>query len=360
GRRLFQGAAGGRLAPDEARNPAYERPSDAAPGYPPRLERILLRALEPNREARYPSARAMQADLEEFIKAEGIPVSSLATSAWMHATFEEKIVREQEALRGIDDLVTTVGTREELLEQPIEPPTEAEIAGNMGAACAVGGSIAPHAIAPPHPVKWPLGSVLVPLVSVVAAAVAVVNVRHDASLRLAQGMAQARAIGVPAPATGPAPASEPTGSLEIVTRPEGCVLAVEGVVWGNATPAKVDHLPVGRELHVTVTKDGYETLRTTATLSAEAPFKELELELKKRAATLVIQFPPPAPVDIWLDGKRYTGDRTRIEGLAPDHDHVIGFSAPGYEARSYRVALQPGQTKALNVVMPKAQTAPPE
>lgn len=98
GRRLFKGKSevetlrlvGERNVP---------RPGDVLPGYPPELERIVLRALARDRADRYPSARALQVDLEAFVRAERIPASSLGLQAFMQSLFAEKLVAEQRTLR---------------------------------------------------------------------------------------------------------------------------------------------------------------------------------------------------------------------------------------------------------------------
>src|SRR5262249_8209170 len=74
GKRLFKGASEYetlKLICDKE----YPRPSQVRPGYPPALEAIVMRALEKRREDRYQSAREMQADLEEFVREERLPVS---------------------------------------------------------------------------------------------------------------------------------------------------------------------------------------------------------------------------------------------------------------------------------------------
>jgi serine/threonine-protein kinase len=179
----------------------------------------------------------------------------------------------------------------------------------------------------------------------------VVYMRHDTSARLAQAAKLYLDERNARPA--PPPAAEPTGSLEIRSKPDGSVVWVDGVRRAETTPTRLDDLPVGRELHLALTKDGFDPYRTTVTLSADAPFKEIDGDLKKVAATLLVQFPPPVVVEMYLDGKRWTGSHSRIEGLAPDTDHLLGFTAPGYLPKSFRVSLKPGETKPLSIFLVK-------
>ena len=66
-------------------------PSELTAGFPPELERILLRALAKNREERYQDARAMQMELERFAVAEGITLSDLGLAGYMADLFRDEI-----------------------------------------------------------------------------------------------------------------------------------------------------------------------------------------------------------------------------------------------------------------------------
>jgi predicted Ser/Thr protein kinase len=66
------------------------RPSSRRPDYPPALEAIVMRALARNPADRYPSALAMQIDLEELACASGIAISSAHLGAWMCELLPER------------------------------------------------------------------------------------------------------------------------------------------------------------------------------------------------------------------------------------------------------------------------------
>src|SRR5262249_27182093 len=59
------------------------RPSAVAPDYPPALERIVLGALEPDRERRYASAGRMMQDLEDFLVEQQLRTSSLRIGRYL-------------------------------------------------------------------------------------------------------------------------------------------------------------------------------------------------------------------------------------------------------------------------------------
>jgi tRNA A-37 threonylcarbamoyl transferase component Bud32 len=66
------------------------KPSDVVPGYPPELERIVMRALERSADRRYQTARELQFDLEAFARDQKIQISSAALAEWMETTFGPK------------------------------------------------------------------------------------------------------------------------------------------------------------------------------------------------------------------------------------------------------------------------------
>jgi serine/threonine protein kinase len=65
-------------------------PSSVLPGYPPALERIVLRALAQEPKDRYQTARELQVDLEAFVHDERMRVSPTALAEWMERTFGPK------------------------------------------------------------------------------------------------------------------------------------------------------------------------------------------------------------------------------------------------------------------------------
>ncbi len=60
-------------------------PSFRVPGYPPELERIVMRALERNREARYPTAAQLQIELEQFAFSQRLEMSPRRLAEYVKA-----------------------------------------------------------------------------------------------------------------------------------------------------------------------------------------------------------------------------------------------------------------------------------
>jgi serine/threonine protein kinase len=64
----------------------FERPTAVLAGYPPGLEEIVLRTLAAEPSERYPTARALLTDLEQFAHAQGLLLSATALSDWVSET----------------------------------------------------------------------------------------------------------------------------------------------------------------------------------------------------------------------------------------------------------------------------------
>lgn len=75
-------------------------PSEIIPGYPPRLEQIVLKSLAKDPHRRYSSAQALQSDLEAFARQESLDISSLALGSFMREVFSDKLAEQarEEAL----------------------------------------------------------------------------------------------------------------------------------------------------------------------------------------------------------------------------------------------------------------------
>jgi hypothetical protein len=66
-------------------------PSSIRPDYPPELEAIVMRALQPEPDQRYTTAQDLQIDLEDFAREARLPVSSARMSRFMAELFVDEI-----------------------------------------------------------------------------------------------------------------------------------------------------------------------------------------------------------------------------------------------------------------------------
>src|SRR5262249_33851344 len=139
--------------------------------------------------------------------------------------------------------------------------------------------------------------------------------------------------------------SELTGSLDIVTKPDGCAIWINGDLRPQLTPARIDKLPFGSELEVKLTKEGLEAYREKVTLSDAMPSKKIEAEMKGGSVTVVLKIDPPPTV--WLDGRPRKGDRTKVDGISAGEEHKIVVSADGFAPRTYTILAQQGEVKTI-------------
>jgi eukaryotic-like serine/threonine-protein kinase len=258
GRRLFKGASEFetlKLIVDKE----YPRPGELSPGYPPALERIVMRALAKRREDRYPSARDMQADLEAFVREERIAVSAVSRGRWMEQLFADKLARQTEALQDMKQLADVIAAQQE--------------AEGDDAASTVGPTTALSTARPPAR-------------------------RNTAALA--------------------------AGAL---------ILAL---VAGGVFSMRRDEPP--------------RAPREAATNQTVAD------ETRPGSVTVVLKIdPPPA---LLLDGKPWTGDRGKLEGLAPGEDHTIVASAPGCQPRTYVLRGQQGETRTITDTLTRVDAGP--
>lgn len=106
-------------------------PSARRPGYPPELEKIVLRAMERDRDARYATAEELGRALEKFLVAEKAMVSDTRVADLVKKTLAESIASRSnaisEAIQAIEDEKTRV-------RQPSVPGVEGSVATAMPSA----------------------------------------------------------------------------------------------------------------------------------------------------------------------------------------------------------------------------------
>jgi serine/threonine protein kinase len=87
--KLFRGTSDFALLQQIVESP-IPPPSARVPGYPRELQAIVMRALAKNPADRYPSAQALQLDLEEFAREHKLAMSSIRIAKLMSTLFEKR------------------------------------------------------------------------------------------------------------------------------------------------------------------------------------------------------------------------------------------------------------------------------
>ncbi len=122
GRRLYRVVEGGPTLLDQARKaeipelPPAELPASAL------LRRIVSKALAVDRDARYPSASAMQRDLEEYAVSAKLMTSPLELGEWLTKSFGMDIVAER---RTRERAAAAWEKGPAVVLEPVDPPSAA-------------------------------------------------------------------------------------------------------------------------------------------------------------------------------------------------------------------------------------------
>src|SRR5581483_1627708 len=95
--------------------------------------------------------------------------------------------------------------------------------------------------------------------------------------------------------------------------------------------------------------------RESVTLSDAEPSRKIAAQMKGGSVTVLVAVDPPPT--IWLDGKPWTGDRKKLEGLSAGEEHKIVLSAPGYAVKTIAFVAQPNETKTIQDHLAKADAA---
>ncbi|MFW5739948.1 MAG: serine/threonine protein kinase, partial [Myxococcota bacterium] len=266
----------------------YPSPAQVRPGYPPRLERIVMRALAKDREKRYQSARAMQEDLEVYIRDERVAVSTLRLRDWMEQLFTEKLAQQKDVLHDLKQLADVIAAQNQG-----DPGYEVVDSTTSGSGYWSAPST-PGATRDVVPAKQSLGKTLAVVTAVI---LAMVGVAGGAYLFVRQSTVHPAVVAsatppVPSPRSAPA-AVEQRGSIELVTRPPGASVWINGSLRPEKTPATLDRLPLDTAIDIKLTMDGYAPLRETVTLDRDRSTARIDKDLLAGTVTVVVKTNAP-------------------------------------------------------------------
>ena len=335
----------------------YPMPSDVAPNYPPQLERIVMKALAKQRDARYQSAREMQADLESFVRQERLPVSVVQMSAWMQRLFAEKLTEQKADLQDIKQMADEIAAKgpppEYAPASTGSHPSARFDQSNTGAA-------APAAATTIPPVKKRSSAGLfagIALALAAAGAGGYFFVVRDAAKKPVESGAT---TSVPATEVLPPPPVDPKGKLKLESDPVGAAIWINGDLRQEVTPATIE-LPVGREIQIKLSKEGFESHREDVKFSEAGQEKAINARMGTGSVTVELDVQPEP--QIWVDQKPWKGDVKKITGLSANEEHKIVLSASGYVPKTFSFTGKQNEKKVIKhllVRMTAAQLAQQE
>jgi serine/threonine-protein kinase len=319
-------------------------PSELVPNYPPALERIVMRALEKDPERRYQNARDMQADLEAFARDEKIASSAVGLADWMAMLFAEKIEEQKHVMQDAKRMADVVASQHSLAPMS-DPGASLYSINNMGTNTgAVSTMLRADTVPPPTRPRYGMWALVLLGLGGLGAGAFIVT-RPPAPPATTEASATA--------SSAPAEPDAKKGSVTVRSEPSGAYVRVAGELQSSKTPATLERLPLGIDIEIKVSLEGYEDHVATVKLGEDKLEQTVDATLARGSATLVFDVEPDK-VMVVLDGKTWEGEGNRIEGLSAG-EHKVVFSAPGRAPGVVKFIAEKGKTKTIDLDLKKAK-----
>ena len=316
-RRLFRGETDFQILKQIAEGP-ITRPRDVDPSYDPRLQAIVMKALERDPERRFHTARELQQALEELAHDLRMRVSPLALADYMRGLFADKIGAWERAAAAGDvaqiagHLATVAAERdaelasEESAVQSAPPQSDVQLsslpADELTAPRRRGGWwLALALVAVAAGLGWRHRAELATLTrpAPMAARAAVLPVARAAAAAPTE-LATPEVASEARPSFEPAAPLPATAALEVTTTPPGATLVLDGRTLPQRSPARLDAIAAGSAHTLVVRMAGHPGVAQRFMLDAgEEATMEIDLRrtsrpaLKRTAAVRSPRSPPP-------------------------------------------------------------------
>ena len=227
-------------------------------GLPPRLNEIVQKALAKSENDRYPTAGALQEDLERWLSEEHHVVNAAKIGEYMEQLYEDEIKR--------GPLVDSTPFGMSLNQRPGTPISGSGAMYGMGSRSGASGEVMP----PKRSATVPILSAIIVLLLAAGGAYAFMQSREEPEAP-EQPVAAAEPQTQPAPnhAAGPAEPTEPAeeesaepavGALVIRSRPTGATIRIDDRELTETTPTILTEIPAGSH-QISISANGYETWR---------------------------------------------------------------------------------------------------
>ncbi|HEX8438098.1 serine/threonine-protein kinase [Archangium sp.] len=304
-RRLFKGESD-LMTLRLVRDCQVPPPSQLNPKLPPGLDELVLKALAPNPEARYPGCAAFRLAIEDYILQYRLPASNAHLSAWLRDVYAERIARESDPVN-LDQLAedTDLDSKSNpsrssvrsLSQRPVPPPPPppsstgtpvvpppryVPVGNGKHTVTMVPADTAVSRRFPVVPVLAGVGALLL------GAGAAVIFLRQPPVEPVAPPVtqtqpvvrAQPEPIRVVEQPKQPERASEPQPvTLKVVTEPAGAVVVIDGKPHGAPTPTELPLVPDAPPVTLALKLDGYEPVSRQVS-AGDAPAVSVKLTRK--------------------------------------------------------------------------------
>jgi serine/threonine-protein kinase len=314
----------------------YPLPSQVRPGYPAELEKIVMKALSKERGDRYQTAREMQGDIETFVRAERIAVSTIALQQFMQTLFEDMLASQKEQLLQGKQLADIIASQESLsgVDHGNVTNTGSSVISTASATRTISGTD----ISRSSSVGW-----------IVAAALGVALIgggiggyvywkKHKTTVVSGN-------LNTPL---------APKGSIEITSDPPGASIWIDGDLRPEQTPATIPQLPLGKAINIKLTMDGFESEKKNITITDKKLKEAVSFKLAKGSVVVDLTVLPDSAKPVaYLDSKKQEG--LTLSNIASGDQHKLEVKADGFQSWSTTFIGQPQEKKHFDVTLNKEQ-----
>jgi eukaryotic-like serine/threonine-protein kinase len=272
GKRLFRGGSDFQILTHIVQG-EIPRPTQVDPSIDPRLEAIVMRALERDRTKRFQTARELQEALEEVAHQMRVRQSPLALSDYMKDLFTDRAEAWQQAAEQGD----AAKLEEHVAHVAAEREVEIQIDVDEPEAAAP--QLLPLPDPPSRSRAWMWAAAAVVIAAGAAAGWQLRPRSAPAAAAVAAGAAAPADDVVVEPVNG-----SDTGSVQVDSDPPGATVILDGKTVAQRTPARLAGVEPGREHLLVVKRAGYTQVAQRFTLGGgeEASFT---VDLRRHAVT---------------------------------------------------------------------------
>ncbi len=342
GKRLFKGASEFETLKLICER-EYPMPSQVRRGYPHELEHIVMRGLQKDRGARFQSSREMQAMLEEFVRRERIPTSTIALSQFMQSLFEDKLASQKEQLLQGKQLADIIA-----LQHGPDSDHGMDASGGRSSASTLSMPAASHTVTGVPARRSGMGIVAGILAAIIVVGGAAAGGFY--AINKSKNAAKPAAIAPVVATTQAAPLTR--GAIAVMSDPAGATIWLNGEKRDDVTPTTLTKLTIGTPYELKLTKDGYADTIQTVTLTDTDSSAALTIAMKRGVLTVDVTLRPViGGASIILDGKGYSS--LTVDNVSSGEQHRLVVGAPGYSPQQFTFTGNVGDKKHFDVTLTK-------